>query len=115
MFGSAYEIALIPHFAILFITYHKQFNLLIFKFFPWISDAVRQAHGLSADLLQVGDYDKLEKALISGLPNEVDFVFNVCTLLSNEGRHCLKLEKSQHIIPLLLAHVGIFDEEGMCF
>ncbi|XP_041351827.1 AT-rich interactive domain-containing protein 2-like isoform X2 [Gigantopelta aegis] len=81
-----------------------------------VSDAVRQAHGLSSDLLQVGDYDKLEKALISGLPNEVDFVFNVCTLLSNEGRHCLKLEKSQHIIPLLLAHVGIFDEEDFtCF
>lgn len=49
-------------------------------------------------------------SLRSGLTNEVDFAVNVCLLLSNEGRHVLKLTKSIHLLPLLMANIGIFDE-----
>lgn len=50
---------------------------------------------------------------MSGLPNEVDFVINVCTLLSNESKHTLRLDRCATLTDLLLAHVGIFDE-GRC-
>ncbi|KAL5009462.1 hypothetical protein ScPMuIL_011767 [Solemya velum] len=75
-----------------------------------VSDAVRQSSGMSCKLVKFSEYDKLERALLSGLPNEVDFVINVCTLLSNESRHVLQLDKSHLLIDLLLGHVGIFQE-----
>jgi hypothetical protein len=34
---------------------------------------------------------------------------NVCTLLSNEGKHTLKLSKCPRLLDLLLAHAGIFQ------
>ena len=52
-------------------------------------------------------------SLRSGLANEVDFAVNICLLLSNEGEHVLKLSKSVHLLPLLMANVGIFDD-GQC-
>ncbi|KAL3882782.1 hypothetical protein ACJMK2_029089 [Sinanodonta woodiana] len=73
-----------------------------------VSDSFRSQWGMSTDLVEFSNYDKLEKALLSGLPNEVDFVFNVCTLLSNESKHSLRLEDSSHLVELLLAHVGLF-------
>nr|KAG5711065.1 hypothetical protein BaRGS_013799 [Batillaria attramentaria] len=75
-----------------------------------IQDNVRAASHLETNLLRFSEYEKLEMALRSGLPNEVDFAVNVCLLLSNEGRHVLKLGKSRHLLPLLLANIGIFDE-----
>lgn len=47
--------------------------------------------------------------LISPLPNEQDFAINTCTLLSNEGKHHLKLEKCPRLIDYLLAHAGVFN------
>lgn len=67
---------------------------------------------MSTTYAKHSDYDKLEKALLSGLPNEVDFVVNVCTLLSNESKHTLRLDKCAVLTELLLAHIGIF-QEGM--
>ncbi|XP_046327628.2 AT-rich interactive domain-containing protein 2-like isoform X1 [Haliotis rufescens] len=78
------------------------------------TDAVRQTYSLSQDLLKPSEYDKLERSLLSGLPNEVDFVVNVCTLLSNESRHVLTLKKSHQLVDLLLAHIGIFSEDTCC-
>lgn len=75
----------------------------------FFSDASREMYGLSQDLAASSDYEKLEKSLLSGLPNEVDFVINVCTLLSNEGRHILRLDQSRYLLTLLLAHIGLFD------
>ena len=54
-------------------------------------------------------YRKIEKSLLSGLPNEVDFAINVLTLLSSEGRHTLRLQECPSIVDLLLAHAGIFS------
>lgn len=56
------------------------------------------------------DYNKLVLSLLSGLPNEVDFAINVCTLLSNESKHAMQLEKDPKIITLLLANAGVFDD-----
>ncbi|GAB1608731.1 hypothetical protein Ahia01_001157500, partial [Argonauta hians] len=74
-----------------------------------VSEHARQNAGLSCQFVTFSDYDKLEMALMSGLPNEVDFVVNVCTLLSNDGKRSLRLDKSKHLLDLLLAHIGIFS------
>lgn len=70
----------------------------------------RTAWGLSANLTVNSKHIKLERSLLSGLPNEVDFAINMCTLLSNEGRHVLQLSTCPRMLPLLLGHVGIFEE-----
>jgi hypothetical protein len=38
-----------------------------------------------------------------------DFGINVATLLSNEGRHTLKLAKCPRLLDLLLGHAGVFN------
>jgi hypothetical protein len=38
-----------------------------------------------------------------------DFAINVATLLSNEGRHTLKLAKCPRLLDLLLGHAGVFN------
>lgn len=75
-----------------------------------VSDFLRQSYGLSMDFNTPNDYNKLVLSLLSGLPNEVDFAINVCTLLSNESKHVMQLEKDPKIITLLLANVGVFDD-----
>ena len=77
------------------------------------TENLRSGFGFSTDYAKFSEYDKLEKALLSGMPNEVDFVVNVCTLLSNESKHTLQLGKSRHLTDLLLAHIGVF-QEGKC-
>lgn len=51
-------------------------------------------------------------SLLSPLPNEQDFAINVCTFLSNEGKHTLRLDKCPRLINHLVAHAGIFDSPG---
>lgn len=48
-------------------------------------------------------------SLMSPLPNEQDFAINVCTLLSNEGKHTLKLDKCPRLVDFLLAHAAVFS------
>ncbi|XP_042561710.1 AT-rich interactive domain-containing protein 2-like [Clupea harengus] len=75
-----------------------------------VSDYLRQSYGLSTDFVAPSDYNKLVLSLLSGLPNEVDFAINVCTLLSNESKHAMQLEKEPKLVTLLLAHAGVFDD-----
>uniref|UniRef100_A0A8C1EGY9 AT-rich interactive domain 2 n=1 Tax=Cyprinus carpio carpio TaxID=630221 RepID=A0A8C1EGY9_CYPCA len=75
-----------------------------------VSDYLRQSYGLSTDFVPPSDYNKLVLSLLSGLPNEVDFAINVCTLLSNESKHAMQLEKEPKLVTLLLAHTGVFDD-----
>ncbi|XP_041934208.1 AT-rich interactive domain-containing protein 2 isoform X2 [Alosa sapidissima] len=75
-----------------------------------VSDYLRQSYGLSTDFVAPSDYNKLVLSLLSGLPNEVDFAINVCTLLSNESKHAMQLEKEPKLVTLLLAHTGVFDD-----
>ena len=71
-------------------------------------DYVRQSFDLPK-LREPNVYRKLERALLSGLPNEVDFALNICTLLSSEGRHSLKLAARPQIIDQLLACLGVYE------
>lgn len=75
-----------------------------------ISDKVRQSHGFATQKCRSSEYDRIIHSLQSGLPNEVDFAINICTLLSNEGKHVIHLEKAPALIDLLLAHAGVFYE-----
>ena len=74
-----------------------------------VAEAEREAYGLSMNLHRRTDYDKLVLSLTSPMPNEQDFAINVCTLLSNEGRHTLKLAKCPRLLDLLLGHAGVFN------
>ncbi|XP_038155686.1 AT-rich interactive domain-containing protein 2 [Cyprinodon tularosa] len=80
-----------------------------------VSDYLRQSYGLATDFIQPCDYNKLVLSLLSGLPNEVDFAVNVCTLLSNESKHSMQLDKDPKLVTLLLAHAGVFDDSLASF
>ncbi|KYN02707.1 AT-rich interactive domain-containing protein 2 [Cyphomyrmex costatus] len=77
-----------------------------------IAESLRDYNGLSSDLYKSSNYDKLALSLLSPLPNEQDFAINVCTLLSNEGKHNLRLDKYPRLVNILLAHAGVFDSPG---
>lgn len=85
-------------------------HFLRFLSFLSLPDYLRQSYGLSTDFTQPCDYNKLVLSLLSGLPNEVDFAVNVCTLLSNESKHAMQLDKDPKLVTLLLAHTGVFDD-----
>jgi len=78
-----------------------------------IAENLRSHYGLSTDIYRKTDYDRLGLSLLSPLPNEQDFAINVCTLLSNEGRHTLKLGKCPRLLDLLLAHAGVFNHHNL--
>ncbi|XP_064215038.1 AT-rich interactive domain-containing protein 2 isoform X4 [Tribolium castaneum] len=78
-----------------------------------IADTNREYNHLSTSIYKSSDYDRLALSLISPLPNEQDFAINVCTLLSNDGKHTLKLEKHPRIVDYLLAHAGVFCHSSL--
>lgn len=78
-----------------------------------VNESLRMCNGLSIDLYQPSEYDKLAMSLISPLANEQDFAINVCTLISHEGKHCLKLHKHRRILHYLLAHAAVFNHSGL--
>ena len=53
---------------------------------------------------------KLVLSLKSGLPNELDFVFNALTILSADEENPLILSVYPSLLELMLAQVGIYDE-----
>nr|XP_023020408.1 AT-rich interactive domain-containing protein 2 isoform X6 [Leptinotarsa decemlineata] len=78
-----------------------------------VTDTNREFHHLATNLYKPSDYDRLGLSLISPLPNEQDFAINVCTLLSNDGKHTLKLEKHPRLVDYLLGHAGIFSNSSL--
>ena len=78
----------------------------------YVPESLRDYNGLSANLYKPSNYDKLALSLLSPLPNEQDFAINVCTLLSNEGKHTLRLDKYPRLVNILLAHAAVFDCPG---
>uniref|UniRef100_UPI00398E4702 AT-rich interactive domain-containing protein 2-like isoform X1 n=1 Tax=Pristiophorus japonicus TaxID=55135 RepID=UPI00398E4702 len=75
-----------------------------------IPESVRRGYGLFTEFTTISDYNKVVLSLLSGLPNEVDFAINVCTLMSHGNKHILQMEKDPKVVTLLLAHAGIFDD-----
>ncbi|XP_050715560.1 AT-rich interactive domain-containing protein 2-like isoform X7 [Eriocheir sinensis] len=80
---------------------HQQHNVL---------ESMRGSGGMSVDLYRPSLYDKLALSLISPLPNEHDFAFNVCTILSNEGRHVLQLTHCPVLVEHMLGHTGVYRD-----
>ncbi len=74
-----------------------------------VPDECRAELNMATQVYRRTDYDRLSLSLASPLPNEQDFGVNVCTLLSNEGRHTLKLTKCPRLLDLLLAHAGLHN------
>ncbi len=74
-----------------------------------VPDECRAELNMATAVYKRTDYDRLALSLTSPLPNEQDFGINVCTLLSNEGRHTLKLTKCPRLLDLLLAHAGVHN------
>ncbi|XP_072109362.1 AT-rich interactive domain-containing protein 2-like isoform X2 [Mobula birostris] len=75
-----------------------------------IPESVRRGYGLFTEFTTISDYNKVMLSLLSGLPNEVDFAINVCTLMSHGNQQILQMEKDPKVVTLLLAHAGIFDD-----
>nr|CAB3222864.1 AT-rich interactive domain-containing protein 2-like [Phallusia mammillata] len=80
----------------------------------YINERDRAQFGLSATRLSeprfatdISDYERIAFSLTSGLPNEVDFAINACTLLSGESRHVLRLSRCPQLLEALLLHAGI--------
>jgi len=78
------------------------------------TEGMRDMLGLPREVSQpAGGYAKLERSLMSGLPNEVDFALNVFLLMSTEGgRYTLRGVRGTHIIDAMLAYVGINRDDG---
>uniref|UniRef100_A0A034VVV0 AT-rich interactive domain-containing protein 2 n=1 Tax=Bactrocera dorsalis TaxID=27457 RepID=A0A034VVV0_BACDO len=70
----------------------------------------RRTYKFSTDLHKPSPYEKLMLSLISPLPNEQDFAINVCSLMSNENKHTLKLNEYPKLLDVLLAHTGVFPD-----
>lgn len=71
---------------------------------------MRIGANMSMDLLKLSEYDRLCLSLCSPLPNEHDFSFNLCTLLSNEGRQVMHLSHCPRLLEIMLGHAGVFTD-----
>lgn len=76
-----------------------------------IPESQRLVLGLAPCPGPSSEYNKLCMSLLSGLPNEEALTLNVCTLLSNEGRHSLKLDRLPRLVDLLLCQAGLFPAD----
>lgn len=98
-------------------TRHKKWNNKHFNEIPLkynyqqhnVADSMRATLKLSTNLYKSSEYERLLMSLMSPLPNEQDFAVNVCTLMSNESRHTLKIDKCPKLLDALLAHSGVYS------
>jgi len=78
------------------------------------AESMREALGLPRDTIQsASGCAKLERSLLSGLPNEVDFALNVFLLLSSQGQYILKGVRGTRLVDSVLSCVGI-NRDGEC-
>jgi hypothetical protein len=63
---------------------------------------------INKNQLTFNPYEKIEISLLSGLANDVDFSFNTLLLLSSDDNNMFRVYSSQHLIDLMLAHLGFF-------
>uniref|UniRef100_A0A2R5LNL9 Putative transcriptional regulator n=1 Tax=Ornithodoros turicata TaxID=34597 RepID=A0A2R5LNL9_9ACAR len=76
-----------------------------------LTEAQRASANMAPLAPPPSEYSKLCLSLLSSLPNEESLALNVCTLLSNEGRHVLRLDHCTRLVDLLLAQAGVFSLE----
>lgn len=96
---------------------HKKWNNKHFNDVPMkynysqhnVADSQRATHKLSTDLYKSSEYERLLMSLMSPLPNEQDFAVNVCTLMANETRHTLKVERCPKLLDALMGHAGVYS------
>lgn len=81
--------------------------LFITSFYGNISELVGGEPGIG--------FDRIYKGLMSGLPNEIDFCFNVCLILTTPGPNALQLDEFPNLLTLLIAHVGLFEDNQSFF
>lgn len=74
-----------------------------------VTEQQRLAHKLSTDLYVATEYERLIMSLMSPLPNEQDFAINVCTLMSNESKHTLRIDACPKLLEVLLGHAGVYS------
>ncbi|XP_065837960.1 AT-rich interactive domain-containing protein 2-like [Oscarella lobularis] len=92
---------------------------------PWTRSRTVHATGAAKALLPRGvgasgepeslSYRRIILSLMSGLPNEADFAVNVCLMLSADEKVPFSLAKTPQLLPILLAHLGIFDEDNCSY
>jgi hypothetical protein len=59
------------------------------------------------------NFERLENSLTSGLPNEVDFVFNTILILSNDDSYSFRINGTNtRLISLILANIGFFGDDS---
>jgi len=76
-------------------------------------ESMRDALGLPRDVAQsTSGYAKLERSLMSGLPNEVDFALNVFLLLTSQDQYILKGVRGTRVVDALLSYIGITSTRG---
>ena len=72
-------------------------------------ESTREAIG-AACLPRLSEYSHLERSLLSGLPNEVDFAINVCLLLSYDSKLAMRGSNGMRLVDCMLSNVGIHKE-----
>ncbi|XP_018022367.1 AT-rich interactive domain-containing protein 2 isoform X1 [Hyalella azteca] len=75
-----------------------------------VAESMRASANMCTTLLKPSQYDRLFLSLCSPMPNEHDFSFNLCTLLSNEGRQVMRLAQCPRLLEIMLGHVGVFRD-----
>lgn len=80
-----------------------------------VTEGSRNYNCLSTDLYKASEYERLALSLVSPLPNEQDFAINVCTLLSNENKNILRMDKHPRLLTFLLAHAAVFNHGNKTF
>ncbi|KAF2355528.1 Armadillo-type fold [Trinorchestia longiramus] len=75
-----------------------------------VAESMRASSNLCTTLYKPSQYDRLFLSLTSPLPNEHDFSFNLCTLLSNEGKQVMRLALCPRLLEIMLGHVGVFRD-----